>query len=139
MKTYYLYAEKLIKKGLAYVCTCKNFKFYADNRVECPCRKLDDKENLKRWKIMFKEKEGYGVIRNKTDILQPKPDITDWPSYSINKKKHTTQSKKNKVKQKEISINHPNSKKNTCPFIPSTAPQALRERKNDPFYYYLQD
>src|SRR3989344_6772583 len=67
-KIYYKYAEELIKKGNAYVCTCKNFKELVDKKKECPCRKLKPEENMKRWKLMFsKYKDGEAVLMIKTD------------------------------------------------------------------------
>ncbi len=97
LKIYYKYAEQLIKKQGAYVCTCKNFKFYADNRAECPCRNLDIKENLKRWKLMFKKQKGYAALRIKTDILHKNPAMRDWPAFRINKHKHPRQKDKHQV------------------------------------------
>ena len=55
MKLYYKYAEKLIKKESAYVCTCsqEEFKKFADSKKECPCRNLSIKENLMKWEKML--------------------------------------------------------------------------------------
>ncbi|MFQ5531446.1 MAG: glutamate--tRNA ligase family protein, partial [Candidatus Nanoarchaeia archaeon] len=54
MKIYYKYAEKLIKKNVAYVCTCSQeaFKNHISSKTNCPCRSLKVKENLLRWKNM---------------------------------------------------------------------------------------
>ena len=50
MNLYYEYAEKLIRKNAAYVCTCNSEKFkkYIEKRQECSCRKLDVKEKIGR-------------------------------------------------------------------------------------------
>jgi len=55
MELYYKYAEKLIKKNSAYVCTCssENFKKLSDQKKECACRKNTQKENLDLWKKML--------------------------------------------------------------------------------------
>jgi len=81
---YYKYAEELIKKGYAYVCTCKNFKELVDKSIECECRNLSVDENLKRWNLMFsKYKEGNAVLRIKTDINDKNPAVRDWPAFRI--------------------------------------------------------
>lgn len=81
---YYKYAEKLIKQGNAYVCTCKNFKELVDRSIECPCRKLNPEENLKRWELMFnKYKEEEAALRIKTDINNKNPAVRDWPAFRI--------------------------------------------------------
>ena len=91
LNIYYKYAEELINREKAYVCTCKEFN------KNCPCRKLDYERNLKRWKDMFhKYKEGEAVLRIKTDINHPNPAIRDWIAFRIvNKPKHPYS--KNKV------------------------------------------
>ena len=81
---YYKYAEELIKKNNAYVCTCRNFKELVDKKKECPCRKLNPDENLKRWKLMFsKYKDGEAVLRIKTDINHNNPAVREWPAFRI--------------------------------------------------------
>ena len=81
---YYKYAEELIKKNHAYVCTCKNFKELVDKKKECPCRKLSPDENFKRWNLMFsKYKEGEAVLRIKTDINHNNPAVREWPAFRI--------------------------------------------------------
>ena len=51
---YYEYAEKLIKLGGAYMCTCEGgvFKNLKDQSNACPCRDMGVEENLKLWKEM---------------------------------------------------------------------------------------
>ena len=55
MELYYKYAEKLIKKNSAYVCTCssENFKKLSEQKKECACRKNTQKENLDLWGKML--------------------------------------------------------------------------------------
>ncbi|RLI90254.1 MAG: glutamate--tRNA ligase [Candidatus Altiarchaeales archaeon] len=84
---YYKYFEKLIKMDKAYVCTCEAEKF-RELRKEgraCPCRKLDPKENLKRWRKMLnhKFKEGEAVGRIKTDLQDKNIACRDWPAFRI--------------------------------------------------------
>jgi len=91
LKIYYKYAEKIIKKGKAYICTCdpEKFKKLIEEKKACPCRNLEVKEQLKRWKLMLsKYKEGQAVMRIKTDLKNKNPALRDWPALRINLKKH---------------------------------------------------
>jgi len=85
--TYYEYAETLLKKGHAYVCTCKREDFHekVTVRKSCPCRNLSPVENLKRWQAMLSGEygEGEAVVRIKTDIDHPNPAIREWPAFRI--------------------------------------------------------
>ena len=58
LKIYYKTAEKLIAVNGAYVCTCtpEGWKKLRDHEKSCPCRNLDVKSNLKRWKMMVGHK-----------------------------------------------------------------------------------
>ena len=106
MNLYYKYAEKLIKKEGAYVCTCsqESFKDYVDKKTNCPCRKLSIKENLERWKKMLSKekdafKEGEAVLRYKSNkSMQDKnPAMRDFPLARINTAKHARQGNKYRV------------------------------------------
>ncbi len=104
MNLYYKYAEKLINKSAAYVCTCsvEEFKKYISNKKNCPCRGLDKKEQLKRWKKMLdKSKEGYksgqAVVRFKSDMKDNNPAMRDFPLARINETSHPLQKNKYKV------------------------------------------
>lgn len=103
MPLYYEYAEKLIKKGAAYVCTCssENFKKFADAKKNCPCRKLDAKKNLERWKNMVDKYstliEGEAVLRFKSDMKNKNPAMRDFPLARINLTAHPMQKKKYRV------------------------------------------
>ncbi len=84
MEIYYKYAEELIKKGKAYVCTCKNFKEYIREKKECPHRNQSVEKNLEEWRKMFTTyKEGEAVLRIKTDMKHPNPAIRDWVAFRI--------------------------------------------------------
>ena len=86
MDIYYEFAEKLIKLGKAYVCTCsqEEFKKYSMEKKNCPHRNQTVEENLTLWNKMFKGfKEGEAVLRIKTDMKHPNPAIRDWVAFRI--------------------------------------------------------
>ena len=100
LETYYDYAEKLINKGKAYVCTCSGdmFRNFSLKKQPCPCRDLPIKEHLSRWDKMFVEYEpGAAVVRIKTDINDPNPAMRDWPALRINHNVHPRTKDKYKV------------------------------------------
>jgi glutamyl-tRNA synthetase len=102
MKTYYEYAEKLVNKKAAYVCTCSQevFKNYSESKTECPCRHLSVKENLERWKKMLSKtgfKEGEAVLRFKSSMTHKNPAMRDFPLARINLTKHPKQGEKYRV------------------------------------------
>jgi len=102
MSLYYAYAEKLINKSAAYVCTCNADKFreFVENKKDCPCRKISVKENLDRWKKMLDKKgykEGEAVLRFKSDMKHKNPAMRDFPLARINLAGHPLQKKKYRV------------------------------------------
>ncbi len=104
IKVYYKYAENLIKKGDAYVCICsaERFRDYVKEKKNCPCRNLDVKENLERWKKMLDKskagfKEGEAVLRFKSNMKNKNPAMRDFPLARINLTKHARQGNKYKV------------------------------------------
>jgi len=104
MAIYYKYAEKLIKKNAAYVCTCSGDKFreYAKKQKNCPCRKLNVKENLLRWKKMLNKKgfkKGEAVLRFKSleGMKNKNPAMRDFPLARINETPHPLQKNKYRV------------------------------------------
>jgi len=102
MKIYYSCAEKLLKKNAVYVCTCtqEKFKEYADKKKECPCRKLNVKENIIRWEKMLDEngfEEGGAVLRFKSGMQDKNPAMRDFPLARINLEKHPRQGNKYRV------------------------------------------
>ncbi|VVB78900.1 Glutamate--tRNA ligase [uncultured archaeon] len=102
MKVYYKYIEKLFDLESIYVCTCdsEDFKKLVDSQKSCPCRNLDKKENLRRWKKMLSKtgySEGEAVIRFKSDLNDPNPAFRDFPLVRINLTKHPRQGKKYRV------------------------------------------
>jgi glutamyl-tRNA synthetase len=102
MKIYYEYVEKLIDKDAVYVCTCsqEEFKKYTETMTECPCRNLNKKEQLSRWKKMFDKKafkEGDAVLRFKADMQDKNPAMRDFPLARINDSEHPRQKSKYRV------------------------------------------
>ncbi|MBU4069461.1 MAG: hypothetical protein KJ646_00595 [Nanoarchaeota archaeon] len=104
MALYYKYAEKLIKKNAAYVCTCSGDKFreYAKKQKNCPCRKSSIKENLLRWKKMLDKKgfkQGEAVLRFKSHegMKHKNPAMRDFPLARINTTPHPLQKNKYRV------------------------------------------
>ena len=98
---YYEYAEKLLGKGAAYVCTCESeaYKALYMAKQPCPCRELPPEEQLRRWRMMLDGdyKRGEAVVRVKTDIAHPNPAIRDWPALRISTRSHPLQKKKYRV------------------------------------------
>lgn len=84
---YYEYAEKLLKDGNAYVCTCDTEllrrKILASE--PCECRDWPPEEHLARWQRMLAGgyREGEVVLRIKTDLNHPNPAVRDWPAARI--------------------------------------------------------
>jgi len=106
MKIYYKYAEKLIRKNAAYVCTCTtdDFREFVKSKKNCACRKFGVKENLERWKKMLSKnkdsfKEGEAVLRfkSKNSMQDKNPAMRDFPLARINLTKHPRQGKKYRV------------------------------------------
>ena len=87
VEIYYEYAEKLLRDGHVYVCTCKREDFHekVTAREPCLCRGLSPQENMNRWQAMVSGEygEGEAVVRVKTDIDHPNPAIRDWPAFRI--------------------------------------------------------
>jgi len=90
LEIYYEYAEKIIKKGKAYVCSCKQ-EIMRENRangIPCACRSFQVAEQMSRWKLMFKAKEGAMTLRIKTDIKHKNPAFRDRVLFRISDRKH---------------------------------------------------
>ena len=87
MSIYYEYAEKLLKSGHGYVCTCKTeeSKKLLLTHKACPCRDLSPSQQLLRWGKMLDGsfEEGEAVVRVKTDLDHPNPAVRDWPALRI--------------------------------------------------------
>ncbi|MEM3699383.1 MAG: glutamate--tRNA ligase [Candidatus Bathyarchaeia archaeon] len=84
---YYEFAERLLREGNAYVCTCPPEQFRKKTLANqpCRCRNLPPEEQFERWQHMLKGdyKEGEAVFRIKTDLNHPNPAVRDWPALRI--------------------------------------------------------
>ncbi|MEK6899801.1 MAG: glutamate--tRNA ligase family protein, partial [Nanoarchaeota archaeon] len=99
---YYDYAEQLVAKGKAYVCTCDADKWreLKNTAVACPCRDLSVKDNKLRYAKMFSGyAEGEAVVRLKTDIKHKNPAMRDFPIMRINEHVHPKTVKEQRVWQ----------------------------------------
>lgn len=91
---YYKYAEKLIKKGSAYVCECSGdeFRNFSKMKKPCPCRKNSIKTNLEKWDKMLslkrEYKEGEAVLRFKSSMTHKNPAMRDFPLARLNYSSH---------------------------------------------------
>ncbi len=101
LEIFYEFAEKLIKKNLAYVCECDAETLRKNRRegIECEHRKQSIEENLKKWKAMLagKYKEGEAVLRLKTDMKHPNPAFRDRVLLRIVEREHPRVGKKYRV------------------------------------------
>jgi glutamyl-tRNA synthetase len=102
MQPYYDYVEKLIKKNAVYVCTCSadDFRKFAREEKDCPCRKLTARENMARWKKMLGKygfDEGEAVVRFKSSMKDKNPAMRDFPLARINLHPHPRQGTKYRV------------------------------------------
>jgi glutamyl-tRNA synthetase len=84
---YYEYAEKLLRDGNAYVCTCipDEFRKKILKNKSCSCRNQSPEVQLERWQRMLNGgfAEGEAVVRVKTDLSHPNPAVRDWPALRI--------------------------------------------------------
>ncbi|MDI9644307.1 MAG: glutamate--tRNA ligase, partial [Candidatus Verstraetearchaeota archaeon] len=89
---YYDHAERLLRVGGAYICTCSadDFRKFISERRPCPCRGLPVEEQLDRWKGMLGGviRRGGAVMRVKTILDHPNPAVRDWPAMRIDTKPH---------------------------------------------------
>ena len=101
LEIFYKVAEKLIKKGLAYVCECdaKTLREKRLKGIECKHRKQSIEENLKKWKDILsgKYKEGEAIVRLKTDMKHPNPAFRDRVLLRIVEREHPRVGKKYRV------------------------------------------
>lgn len=84
---YYKYADRIIRDGHAYICTCppKKFRDLVSKKRPCPCKDLTPRASLQRWNHMLDGtyEEGQAVVRVKTDLNHPNPAVRDWPALRI--------------------------------------------------------
>ena len=99
LEIYYKHAEKLIKKGFTYVCSCSQEEIRGNrkNGVECSCRNQSIEETSKLWKLMFSLKQGSCVLRIKTSMQHKNPAFRDRVLFRISEREHPKVKKKYKV------------------------------------------
>jgi len=102
MELYYKYVERLIRKKAVYVCTCsaEDFRKFVSAKKNCPCRKLNAKENLVMWRKMLDKKgfkPGQAVLRFKSNMKHKNPAMRDFPLARINLTSHPRKKKKYRV------------------------------------------
>ena len=87
LEIYYGYAERLLREGKGYVCTCevKDFRRLRDLCKPCSCRDLPPREQLERWRGMLagRFEEERAVVRIKTDLRHPNPAVREWPALRV--------------------------------------------------------
>src|SRR2546428_13577465 len=76
MPIYYEHAEKVLRSGDAYMCTCTpdNFRLNINAGRACPDRSKSPEQNLADWEKMLNGEftEGQGGLGIKTGVAQPK-------------------------------------------------------------------
>jgi glutamyl-tRNA synthetase len=84
---YYEHAEKVLRSGDAYICTCTpdDFRLNINAGRACPDRSKGPEKNLVDWQKMLGGGlgEGEAVLRVKTDLAHPNPAVRDWPALRI--------------------------------------------------------
>ncbi len=92
MEQYYECAEKLLKEGKAYTCSCtpKAFQALKGRKQNCPSRRMPAGEHLKKWHGMLEGKygEGTAVVRLRTSMRDPNPAMRDPPLLRISEAEH---------------------------------------------------
>jgi glutamyl-tRNA synthetase len=100
MEIFYKHAEEMIRKNIAYVCTCSEdlLRENRKNGIECSHRKNSVEKNLELWKNMFEGfEEGEAVVRLKTDMKHPNPAFRDRVLLRIADREHPRVDRKYRV------------------------------------------
>ncbi len=101
LEHYYKYGEKLIEKGAAYVCFCKQevLRKNREKGIECEHRAFSIEKNLEEFRNMLegKYKEGEAVVRLKTSMRHKNPAFRDRVLFRISEKEHPRVGKKFRV------------------------------------------
>ncbi len=81
LDVFYSWAERLIRKGIAYVCMCdaETLRRLREEGEECEHRSYSVGQNEKYWKMMVAGKfaEGQAVLRARTDMGHKNPAFRD--------------------------------------------------------------
>jgi len=99
LQLYYQYAEELINKGKAYVCSCdsETLRKNREEKKDCPHRQQSVKETLNRWKEMFHQPEGAAALRIRTSMQHPNPAFRDRVTFRICDRQHPRIGKKYRI------------------------------------------
>ncbi len=92
LEIFYSYAERFLKEGWAYACTCRA-KELRENRAqgrECDCRSQSVEKNLEGWEKMLSGhyEQGEAAIRLKTDMQHPDAAFRDRVLLRISERPH---------------------------------------------------
>lgn len=98
MPVFYEYAEKLIKKGDAFVCSCtqEQMRSLREQQTRCACAKFDVKHHLTEWEAILakKFKEGERTVRLKGDMSSNNGVMRDPVIFRISYATHFLQKNK---------------------------------------------
>ncbi|MAH33653.1 glutamate--tRNA ligase [archaeon] len=96
MEDFYELAEKMVKEGFAYLCTCspEEIKKGRFEGKECNCRILLEEDHLKRYEELFKAAEGKMVLRLKGYMEHENTTMRDPALLRIIKHEHVRHGKK---------------------------------------------
>jgi len=96
MQDFYDLAEKMVKKGYAYLCTCSQERIKKDRFEgnECTCRYLMENENLEKYEELFKAAEGKMILRLKGYMQHNNTTMRDPTLLRIINHKHPRHSNK---------------------------------------------
>ena len=81
----YKYAEELIKKGLAYVCSCSVEEVRNSRATGKACKHRDQsiEENMAKWREMFNAPSGSSILRAKIDLKHKNTTMRDPTLFRI--------------------------------------------------------
>ncbi len=99
MRLFYDFAEKIIKSGDAYMCSCA-VETSRENRaksIACSCRNKSVEQNLADWKELHKLPEGAAVLRLKIDLTHQNTTMRDPTIFRIIDAPHARLGKKFRV------------------------------------------
>ncbi len=96
LPVHYELAEKLVRDGNAYVCTCSSETIGKNRRTgkECKCR---ESMNMEKWKNFFSMEEGSAVLRLKGDMKSENTAMRDPTLFRIIDEPHPVHGKKYRV------------------------------------------
>jgi len=101
MQIFYQFAQELLQKNFAYVCTCSQLVIQKNRKdsADCSCRGNSEEKNLELWRKMLSGgfKEGEAVVRLRTSMLDPNPAFRDRVLLRIADREHPRVGRKYRV------------------------------------------